>query len=111
MYSVDASNVSIIFALAASAYEVRDTPLLSAGIPDSITCRPAGSIAPPVKLRTLKPLSYGGLWLAVMLMAPSAFCAFTANAITGVGVAPLVRYTFTPWPASTSAAAAAKSSD
>ncbi len=62
----------------------------------SICFKPSGSMAPPVLPRTLKPLSCGGLWLAVMLMAPSARRSGTAKAMTGVGVAPAVNHTLIP---------------
>ena len=72
---------------------------------------PAGSIAPPLGSRTLKPLSCGGLWLAVMLIAPNALRSVTPNEITGVGTPPPQKCTGMPLAANTSAAAAAKSSE
>ncbi len=67
-------------------------------------------MAPPFSSRTLKPLSSGGLWLAVTLTAPTAPRLGTLKLITGVGVALSVRSTRKPLPASTSATAAAKCS-
>ncbi len=90
---------------------MRCAPATVAGICASMAFSPAGSIAPPFGSRTLKPLSWGGLWLAVMLIAPSAWRSVTPNEITGVGTPPPQKCTGMPLAASTSAAAAAKSSD
>src|SRR4030065_318712 len=65
-------------------------------------------MAPPKRLRDLKPLSEAGLCEAVILTAPAARWFTTANAITGVGVAVSVNKTERPFPARTSAAAAGK---
>ena len=54
----------------------------------SMAFKPAGSMAPPFASRTLNPLSVGGLWLAVILMAPSAPASVTPNEMTGVGMPP-----------------------
>ena len=58
------------------------------GICASIAFSPSGSMAPPFGSRTLKPLSAGGLWLAVMLTAPNAFACVTPNEMIGVGTPP-----------------------
>src|SRR5262249_60518997 len=49
------------------------TDRVSAGMRRSISFSPSGAMAPPFSSRTLNPLSDGGLWLAVILMAPRAF--------------------------------------
>ena len=90
---------------------MRRTPAIVSGIFASMALSPAGSMAPPFSSRTLKPLSLGGLWLAVILAAPSACRSVTPNEMIGVGMPPPQKWTGMPLAASTSAAAAAKSSD
>jgi hypothetical protein len=87
---------------------MRRTPAALAGIMASICCRRSGSMAPPDGSRTLKPLSAGGLWLAVILTAPSAAKCTTWKEMAGVGVGPWQKCTGMPLPAITSAAARAK---
>ena len=45
----------------------------------------AGGKAAPLAVRILKPLSLGGLWLAVIITAPAAPTPAMLNAATGVG--------------------------
>ena len=66
---------------------------------------------PPVAGENLMPLYSGGLWLAVMLMAPACLPSRVAKLTTGVGQSRVVRWLVMPFPAITSAAAAAKASD
>ena len=75
---VQASTEQLTHKMVARACKGRRlTPTMS-GIRASISSRPSGAMAPPCSSRTLKPLSVGGLWLAVMLTAPAAPWATTA---------------------------------
>ena len=57
-------------------------------------------MAPPFSSRTLKPLSLGGLWLAVILAAPNACRSVTPNEMIGVGMPPPQKWTGMPLAAS-----------
>jgi len=59
----------------------------------------------------LKPEYNAGLWLDVITIPPPAFNRRMLNPITGVGAARSHICTATPFPASTSATAAANSSE
>src|SRR6266508_1913429 len=71
----------------------------------------AGGAAAPLSVFTLKPLSVHGLWLAVMTIPAFALRRIVAHENDCVGAALDARCTFTPFAATTSAAAAAKCSE
>ena len=62
-------------------------------------------------MRYLTPFQRAGLWLAVIITPPAACCWTMFQLTTGVGAAREHSATGSPLPASTSATAAANSSD
>ena len=71
----------------------------------------SGEALAPASVLSLRPFQRGGLWLAVMIMAPPVFLLIIPKLIAGVGLAWGARYTLISLPLTTSAAAAAKSSE
>ena len=82
-----------------------------AGTACSISSVTAGTAAPPYAGFTLKPFHRAGLWLAVIMMPEPAPRSITAKESAGVGSGASERATRIPFPAITSAAAAAKESE
>src|SRR6185369_10440858 len=68
------------------------------------------SLDPPYQDFNLNPQKMGGLWLAVIITPPTAWCSTTASDTDGVGVGAGVRITWNPFPTRTSAVSRAKRS-
>ena len=80
-------------------------------MPASINRSSGGTICAPSAVYTLYPLSAGGLCDAVTWMPATAPSARTWNAVMGVGSGPGMTRTTNPAAESTSATAAANSTD